>query len=106
MREPEDKATYYLVIARETDMDGVPRCINCGKAASAVHEILPKSFFGPKKRSELFAMKNRCCLCNVCHPKLHNPIGRGKLFFLMWQGYGYEYEGLSKCLLEDYLAVK
>ena len=106
MREPEDQETYYKVIARDTDVDGVPRCLNCEKAASSVHEILPRSFYGPNKRGELFAMKNRCCLCLACHSKLHNPAGRGKLFFLMQQEYGYEYEGLSLCLLEDYLMEK
>ena len=100
MRSAEDKATYYLVIARDTGIgSGKASCIRCGKLASDVHEILPRSFFGPSRQDELFDIKNRCCLCRKCHSEVHNDDGRAELLRILHKRYGYQYDGRAKCLL-------
>jgi hypothetical protein len=104
-RTREDERTYWHVVARCLDYDGTALCFNCGKPADDVHEILPRSFFGSNKQEEAFAMSNRCCLCRRCHEALHNDRGRAILLNKMQERYGYEYEGLAKCLLDDYRAA-
>lgn len=100
MREPEDAATYYLVIARDTDLEGKVRCVRCSRLADDVHEIIPKSHFGPLRRLELFAIKNRVCLCRKCHGEVHNDAGRKELLSKLQKMYGYEYDGEAKCALD------
>jgi len=102
MKEKEDFATYYLVIARDTDMYGVVRCIRCGGVASEVHEILPRSRFGPLRRRELFEVRNRVSICRGCHELVHNDKGRGDLFYRLEKLYGYEYDGEARCILDSY----
>lgn len=104
MRSDKDRQTYYLVIARDSDYYGQPRCVNCGAVADDVHEILPKSYFGKNSEDVLFDIKNRCCLCRDCHSVLHNDRGRAKLLGSLKGKYNYEYEGRAKCLLEEYKA--
>ena len=103
-RTEADAETYWQVIARDTDIWGNALCLRCGVGKAAdVHEILPRSFFGKSKEDELFAEKNRCCLCRPCHGLVHNNKGRGELLQLMREKYHYEYTGRAQCLLEDYL---
>lgn len=104
MRHPEDEATYWLVVARDTDYDGVPRCIRCNSAADDVHEILPKSSFSKHHKKELFSIKNRCCVCRTCHLEVQNDRGRGELLAKLYKIYGYDYKGQARCLLEEYQA--
>lgn len=101
MRNKHDRETYYLVIARDTGANGKPRCVNCGALADDVHEILPRSFFGPRKQKDLFDIKNRVCLCRKCHSELHNDSGRKKLLKALHEKYNYQYEGRARCLLEE-----
>ena len=103
MRSADDASTYYLVIARDTDLNGVPRCVKCGRVANHVHEIIPRSRFGKHNRSGLFELKNRCCVCRECHESVHNPRGRGELLHIMSSKHGYEYDGEAQCYLEEYL---
>ena len=102
MREEEDFRTYYLVIARDTDLNGKVRCIRCGALADDVHEIFPRSHFGPQRRKELFDIRNRVCLCRKCHSAVHNNVGRGELLHRLKTLYGYEYHGEAKCTLDSY----
>lgn len=101
MRTRKDLESYYLVIARDSDSRGIPLCINCGARADDVHEILPRSFFGPSREDDLFDVKNRCCLCRECHGKLHNDMGRKLLLKILKDKHGYTYKGRAKCLLEE-----
>jgi len=101
MREPEDLKTYYLVIARDTNAYGVVRCVLCGEKADDVHEILPRSRFGPSRRDELFRIENRVCLCRLCHNKVHNDRGRCILLMTLERMYGYTYTGEAKCILDS-----
>jgi len=103
MREKPDRDTYYLVIARDTDLAGIVRCVRCGKKADDVHEILPRSFFGSRNREELFAIENRCCICRDCHNAVHNDVGRGELLLILQNKYGYKYKGSAKCILDSYM---
>lgn len=102
-RESKDKETYPIVVARDTDYDGVARCIVCGDAAHHVHEILPRSYYGRKNREELFAVENRCCLCRDCHGAVQSDPGRGMLLHIMTERYNYTYKGKALCLLEEYV---
>ena len=102
-REKLDAETYYLIVARDTDKNGAPRCLNCNAKADDVHEIFPRSYWGPNYRHLLFAESNRCCLCRECHRILHNHIGRRRLLFLMQEKHGYTYEGVQQCLLDEYM---
>lgn len=101
MRSKKDLDSYFVVMARDSDHRGYPKCINCGNGADDVHEILPRSFFGPLKEDELFDVKNRCCLCRECHSKLHNDRGRKKLLVILRDRHDYQYDGRAKCLLEE-----
>lgn len=98
-----EQVTYYRVIARETDMEGVVRCLLCGGRATDVHEILPRSFFGTTKQDKLFAENNRCCLCRRCHVNAHNDNIRKSLLAIMCKRYGYEYKGKAQWLLQERL---
>jgi hypothetical protein len=102
MRHADDLATYFHTIARDTDEDGLPRCIKCGEVADDVHEILPRSFFGPSKKDILFDINNRCCVCRRCHGELHNDKGRVILLHILQDRHGYQYEGYAQCLLDEY----
>ena len=104
MRQPEDQATYYHVIARDTDLDGITRCVRCGMRAEDVHEILPKSSHGSTRKEELFDIKNRCCLCRECHRVVHNRKGRAELLQILKQKYKYEYNGEALCILQEHAA--
>ena len=101
MRKKEDAATYYLVMARETDLDGKIRCLRCNALADDVHEIMPKSHFGPSRQGELFDIKNRACLCRKCHGEVHNNAGRKELMLKLQSLYGYEYDGEARCVLDS-----
>lgn len=101
-RDKLDAETYYHTMARDTGPDGYPICVACGGTATSVHEILPRSFFGPSKKAELFAIENRCCICHDCHETHHNDDGRGRLLYLLASIHGYTYTGRAKCLLEEY----
>ena len=86
----EDAATYERVIDRDGGM-----CIECGRQASAVHEVLARSHFGRKGRATLFDMRNRCCLCSACHtPMAHTRPGRTRLLRRMAALYHYDYSDL------------
>lgn len=100
MRRREDLETYYIVIARDTDIHGVVRCVRCGAMADDVHEIFPRSHFGPKRYKELFDIKNRCCVCRKCHEEVHNERGRAELLLILSDKYGYLYSGGAKCVLD------
>ena len=100
MRRGADAATYYHVIARDTDLNGVPRCIRCSATADDVHEIYPRSHYGPSKEDILFNIKNRCCLCRKCHGEVHNDRGRAELFSILQKRHKYIYDGEVMCLLE------
>lgn len=98
-----DAATYYLVIARDTDLDGNVRCVRCGGLADDVHEIIPRSHFGKSEslQARLFDIKNRVCLCRACHTEVHNNIGRKELLLKLQSLHGYEYDGEAKCVLDS-----
>lgn len=102
-RRKWDQKTYWLVVARDTDQNGIPRCIRCGSRADDVHEVLPKSSFGKHDDDILFSIENRCCLCRGCHEAVHNDFGRGQLLYIMHIRYGYIYEGVTRCLLEEFV---
>jgi len=101
-RNKYDSQTYYIVVARDTDMEGVTRCVHCGSIASEVHEILPRSFFAKGDKRALFDVKNRCCLCRDCHGKLHNDRGRATLLRILVQRHGYKYDGRAAWLLSNF----
>ena len=103
MRSLDDSKTYLHVMARDTDLNGVIRCVRCNKRADDVHEITPRSHFGKHGREELFKLENRCCVCRACHGEIHNDLGRGELFNILSTRHGYKYAGVPKCLLEEYL---
>lgn len=67
-------------------------CLRCGKPGDDVHEIVPRSHFGPETKAVIcFQPKNMCVLCRSCHGKVHNPKGRKLLLAIMAQTYGYDY---------------
>lgn len=102
MKKQKDIDTYYQTIARDSDYNGIPRCVNCGAVADDVHEIIPRSFlYGEVNEDELFDIKNRCCLCRTCHERLHNRNGKVTLMLILTKRHGYAYEGYAKCLLEE-----
>ena len=106
MREPEDLETYYLVIARDTDFDGVVRCVLCRGKANDVHEIIPRSRFGPNRRRELFRIENRVCLCRECHNKAHNDEKRCALLKTLELFHGYTYTGEARCILDSCMELQ
>lgn len=82
-----DRQTRRAVRERDGDL-----CIVSGRPASAVHEILPKSHFGVKGLHYCFEMKNRCCLCEDVHRRVHTRPGRMMLLRKMRDLYGYNYD--------------
>jgi 5-methylcytosine-specific restriction endonuclease McrA len=79
-------AIYPLVAERDGGL-----CVLCGKQASAVHEIIPRSAFGNKTKASCYTMRNMCCLCTECHEQVANPEGRSKLLRLMAKLNWYDY---------------
>lgn len=106
LRKKSDSDTYYLVLARDSDDNGRPRCINCGDVGWDVHEIIPKSSLGKSRSEELFAIKNRCVLCRGCHCILHNDNGRGRLLSILASRHGYNYTDEWEWLLKNYRVEK
>lgn len=93
--------TREIVYRESLDKDGRPRCLSCRSLASDIHEILPRSFYGPANDASLFAADNRCCLCRKCHDMVHNDYGRGKLLYLKSKILGYKYEDEHRKWLID-----
>ncbi len=79
-------AIYPDVVARDAEL-----CVSCGRVASGVHEICPRSMLGAKRKGELYSLRNMCCLCEGCHSDLHNPAGRGRLLNILRQRHRYIY---------------
>jgi 5-methylcytosine-specific restriction endonuclease McrA len=69
------------------------KCVVCGRKATCVHEIVPKSALpGDGNLELLFAPKNRCCLCRKHHQDAtHTRWARRTLLGLMKMLYDYDY---------------
>lgn len=61
MREDE-------TLARQTaiERDG-GMCVMCGRVATCIHHLSPRSHFGKKGHERLWALDNLICLCSECH---------------------------------------
>ncbi len=53
--------------------------------------MVPRSHFGVKGLHLCFEMKNRCCLCQEIHERVHTVDGRKALLRLMRDRYHYDY---------------
>jgi len=100
-----ERGTYYLVLFRDSDEKGRPKCIRCGGKGRDVHEIIPRSSFGKGNMAKCFSKENRCCLCRKCHGEVVSDYERGRLLDILSRVYGYEYNsGIEEWLLKSYLA--
>lgn len=81
-----DSSTRKAVMVRDGN-----RCFICGKAKIQIHEIVPRSHFGRDTLLLCFSMKNRVCLCPMCHEKAHTFKWRVKLLKMLSSKYGYTY---------------
>lgn len=74
------------------------RCILCSRLTNTVHEIIPKSH-GAKRSKKIFRESNMCCLCTLCHMRLHFSIEQRikktmtqEILIKMFQRYGFVYK--------------
>jgi len=78
---------YYRVLRRDKNS-----CVLCGVHDVHVHEIIPRSKFGQRRKHICFSEKNMVTLCVKHHEVAHNRKMRTELLGLLSDRYGYTYE--------------
>lgn len=85
--DPYEQFTRAQVMARDKY-----RCVLCNSPQIQIHEIVPRSRFGKLRSKILFDVKNRVCLCQMCHAEAHNYSHRKMLLDLLKTKYNYTYD--------------
>ena len=63
-----------------------------GEPANDVHEICPKTFWGPRRRHLAFQMKNMACVSRATHREAACQKSRWQMLTKLQELYGYSYE--------------